>query len=708
MFFQSTVFQQQANNAWFMPTEQGRADAAGMYQIVGQVCGHERAYSTVLTVSLLNNQSVDVDILVTKSGRILEMLEVPSGIRAIKWRTSSVAPVNIQITLSLRKISWLEYRFRQFRRAIPAYQRQTPQRRASVGFKLSTLFTDIDYAYLVSCRFRANAYMRSYADWRTEFYTISPDDRRLILKRIRQWQNPPHFQLFILVDENDKGEGDAIASNVDKQIYPHFSRILTSSKNWLEDITLHAQATPHDLSVGPKWNIVLRSGTRLSEAALYWIAETIQKDLTNQADVVYTDDDVIGEDGRLSLPNFKPDWSRELLRATNYIGDAFAWRADAPAVQRWDISKAAAYSIEGAIHSLLLALTASPCRVAHICAPLWHQDYSFKHQDITDGFETSRIVEELLLSHNIKASVRPTGPGRCHVTYSIPDVAPQVSIIIPTRDGLSHLQLCIDSLLTKTTYKNYEIIIVDNQSELPETLVYLQNLVKLPNVRVLAFDEPFNYSKINNYAVSQAKGELICLLNNDTEVISPDWLTQMVGVVLQPGIGAVGAKLLYGNDTVQHGGDTVGPGGCANHLHSGIGRDDPGYAGRALVAQDLSAVTAACLLTRKDLYQKLAGLNEVKLTVAFNDVDFCLRIRECGLRVIWTPHALLYHHESITRGKDTSPVQVARAKAEVDYMRKRWAHLMQHDPFYNPNLNYQHPDFGLNSMPHVIKPWSKK
>src|SRR5690606_34946648 len=156
------------------------------------------------------------------------------------------------------------------------------------------------------------------------------------------------------------------------------------------------------------------------------------------------------------------------------------------------------------------------------------------------------------------------------------------------------------------------------------------------------------------------------------------------------------------------GGDTVGPGGCANHLHSGLGRDEPGYCGRAIVAQDLSAVTAACLLTHKFLYQRLGGLNEANLTVAFNDVDFCLRVRDAGRRVLWTPHALLYHHESITRGKDTSPAQIGRARAEVEYIRSRAAHLLQADPVYNPDLNYQHADFSLSGIPPVVLPGSAK
>jgi len=715
MFSQSTVFTQQAADTWLIPVKQGDGTSvAGVYLIQGSATGHDRAYSAVLTLSLVNGQTADVDILVTRSGQIQEMVKVPAGIRAVKLRAGSNSNAAGDVSVSLRRLSWPEYRFRQLRRVVPVFFRQTHQRRTRAGLKLSTLLTDLSYAYAVSCRFRANAYMRSYADWHAEFYGISPDDRSLMQKRLRQWERPPHFQVVILAGEGGEAEDVAIEANLDLQIYPHFSRVRLASDDWVQALAQRGNAAfdaaiagPDKTEFGSHWTIVIRHGTRLSEAALYWLAHTIDSDATRQMSVVYADHDTIDADGRLAHPAFKPDWSSELLRATNYIGDAFAWRTR-PLADVWDTTQAAAYSVDGALHSLLLALTAATPEVGHASAPLWHLDSRYARIDQTAGNETRQIVAAHLQRQGVDATVNAAGEGRCHVRYTLPSSLPLVSIVIPTRDGLAHLRRCIDSLLTKTSYPAYEIIIMDNQSARAETLAYLREIAAKPNVRVLPFDEPFNYSKINNHAVKHAKGELICLLNNDTEVISPDWLAEMVGLVLQPGIGAVGAKLLYGNDTVQHGGDTVGPGGCANHLHSGLGRDEPGYCGRAIVAQDLSAVTAACLLTHKSLYQRLGGLNEANLTVAFNDVDFCLRVRDAGRRVLWTPHALLYHHESITRGKDTSPAQIVRARAEVEYMRSRWAHLMHHDPFYNPNLNYQHPDFSLSGMPHVMMPWSAK
>jgi GT2 family glycosyltransferase len=267
------------------------------------------------------------------------------------------------------------------------------------------------------------------------------------------------------------------------------------------------------------------------------------------------------------------------------------------------------------------------------------------------------------------------------------------------------LKPCVDSILQKTTWPDYEILILDNQSRCQDALVYMEKIAADARVRVVTYDHPFNFSAINNFAVEHADGELVCLLNNDTEVISADWLEEMASRLLQPGVGAVGARLYFSDGRVQHAGDAIGPGGCANHLHGVIEADDPGYMNRAVLPQELSAVTAACLLTYRALYRELGGLDEQNLAVAFNDVDFCLRVREAGYRVVYTPYAELYHYESVSRGKDDAPEKKARAKREVNYMRKRWADVIERDPFYNPNLNYAKPDFTLGKYPRIDWPW---
>jgi len=260
---------------------------------------------------------------------------------------------------------------------------------------------------------------------------------------------------------------------------------------------------------------------------------------------------------------------------------------------------------------------------------------------------------------------------------------------------LSVLKKCVESVFDKTDYDNYEIIIVDNGSDDLNTLDYLNKLEERPEVTILTDPRPFNYSELNNAAVARCDGEIICLLNNDTEIISTDWLREMVSHAIRPGVGAVGAKLLYPDQTVQHAGVVLGVGGIAGHIFSGIHRDDPGYFGRASIISNYSAVTAACLVIRKDTFEKVGGLNEKQLAVAFNDVDLCLKVRDLGLRNVWTPYAELYHHESKSRGRDDTPITTKRFQGEVAYMRSTWADELDNDPNYNPNFTLTLPAFQL-------------
>jgi GT2 family glycosyltransferase len=299
---------------------------------------------------------------------------------------------------------------------------------------------------------------------------------------------------------------------------------------------------------------------------------------------------------------------------------------------------------------------------------------------------------------NAKAELLVTG---YRVRYVLPTQLPLVSLIIPTRNQLKLLRQCVQSIQTKTTYTNYEIIIVDNGSDDRATLRYLDALAATPGIRIMRDARPFNFSALNNAAVQMARGEVVGLINNDIEVISPDWLSEMVSHALRPEVGAVGAKLFYADDTVQHAGMVLGIHGIAEHAHRFLPRGDGGYCGRAGLIQSFSAVTGACLVVRKSLYTLVGGLNEIELQVACNDVDFCLRLREAGYRTIWTPYAELYHHESASRGFDDTPEKQARSAKEVAYMQQRWGDALLNDPAYNPNLSLDIDDFSLAWPPRV-------
>ncbi|WP_260428301.1 glycosyltransferase family 2 protein [Burkholderia sp. Bp9031] len=666
--------------------------AATAWLVEGQVVGNSNACVATVVLTMHDDRTQALKVLISSKGHIQELVRTPAAVRTVHLIMGSDEPALQVRFLQHRRLSVAEYRLRQFWRAANTLYKQPMRRCARAGLTPVTLFRDLDHAYDVACRFRANVYRAGYAGWYQEFYAITPADRALMARRVKRWQYSPIFNISLWVSrQTTQADIDATRASLQAQTYQHFK--VEVRDDFSDDLT-RLISTP---AAENSWHLAIRAGVTLSEQALFCLADAVIK--TPDAAVAYADHDVVGTDGQLRDPVFKPDWSPELLRSTNYVGDAFVWNsryADRLHGFGVDVTEA------NVMHALLLALSELGSPMVHVPAPLWHMT---PRDEQDDGAGTVRAVVAHLRRMGVSAEVESTGPGRCRVRYPVAEPAPLVSIVVPTRDQLGHLRRCISSVLEKTRYGPYEILVVDNQSIEPDTLAYLQSLRQVANVRVLPFDEPFNYSRINNMAIAEAKGELVCLLNNDTEVISPDWLDEMVGVLSSAGVGAVGAKLLYGDGTVQHAGDTVGPGGCANHLHSGIGKDAPGYADRALVAQDLSAVTAACLLTKKSLYQHVGGLNERNLKVAFNDVDYCLRVRDRGFRVVWTPHALLYHHESVSRGKDEIPAQRRRFRSEVQYMRNRWRHIMHHDPFYNPNLNYLQPDFLLSAMPTVLRPW---
>ena len=285
-------------------------------------------------------------------------------------------------------------------------------------------------------------------------------------------------------------------------------------------------------------------------------------------------------------------------------------------------------------------------------------------------------------------TVEAAGDG-ARLCWPLPAPVPRVSIIVPTRDRVDLLRQCVESILSMSTYPDVELLVVDNGSTEPGALDYLAALESRPRVRVLRYDREFNYSAINNFAVGEASGEVLALLNNDIEVLTPGWLEEMVAHAMRAGVGAVGAMLYYPDDTIQHAGVVVGLGGVAGHVYSRQPRGAAGEEGRAMLVQDLSAVTAACLVVRKAAWHAVGGLDE-GLAVAFNDVDFCLRLARAGYRNLWTPHAEFYHHESATRGSEDTEDKQRRFRSEVMFMAERWGPQLDDDPAYSPNLSLQH------------------
>lgn len=435
--------------------------------------------------------------------------------------------------------------------------------------------------------------------------------------------------------------------------------------------------------------VLLDHDDELHPEALQHVAESILAH--PQWKLIYSDEDKIDTQGRRFDPYFKPDWNIDLLRGHNcfshlgvygmdLIRDVGGFREGMEGSQDWDLVLRCAELLDAA-------------QIGHVPRVLYHWRVLPGSTSMGVGQKNyahvsgRRAIREHLQRRGISAEVLDieTMAGAFRVRYALPEPPPLVSIIIPTRDRVDLLKQCVDSILLKTTYPHYEIVIVDNQSTEQATLEYFARLANQPLVKIFRHDGPFNYSRINNQAVSECAGTMVCLLNNDIEVISPGWLDEMVGHAARTEIGAVGAMLYYPNDTIQHAGVVTGVQGVATHAYSGMQRGYAGYMGRALLVQSMSAVTAACLLVRRSVYEQVGGLDE-SFAVAFNDIDFCLRVGHAGYRNLWTPFAELYHHESASRGDEDTPEKRERFNGEIRLMMKRWAGVLENDPSYNPNL----------------------
>ena len=470
-----------------------------------------------------------------------------------------------------------------------------------------------------------------------------------------------------------------------------------------ETDTFPPRRTVPALATG-EWVALLDQDDRLAEHALGWLADTIGR--TPSLQLIYSDEDKIDERGRRHDPYFKCDWNRDLFYSQNMFCHLGAYR-------RTLLESIDGFQegVEGAQdHDLVLRCIEQTGdeAIAHIPHVLYHwRVHSGSTASGSDAKSyAAQAGQRALNDHFRRMGMAATAEWAGHgyrVRHALPSPAPLVSLIIPTRNALALMRTCVESILTLTTYSSYEIIIVDNGSDDPAALEYFASLTADPRVRVLRDDSPFNYSALNNRAVAGARGSLVALINNDIEVRSPEWLSEMVSIALQPGVGAVGAKLLYPDDTIQHAGIVLGIGGVAGHGNKHGRPPHHGYFGRTGLTSSWSAVTAACMVVRRDAFLEVNGLDQTVLKVAFNDVDFCLKLKAAGYRNVLTPFAELYHHESATRGYEDSPEKRARFRAESDYMRRRWSEWLRNDPAYNPNLTLQHEDFSLAWPPRVAR-----
>jgi GT2 family glycosyltransferase len=562
----------------------------------------------------------------------------------------------------------------------------------------------------------------SYADWIGENDTLSDEDRESIKVCVTKLKQRPVIALFLVV----KGSSEFAAActtiqSVRKQIYPSWNLVVLHGSDvptapLLAAAGSDARVLPVALEDGDNGEGALNrcvqearcdfvsfldAGSLLSEHALYLYADEIARN--PDAELVYGDEDTVSLQGERSDPFFKPDWNPELFLEINYFGLACTYRKesvlsaggiskDFAGCDFWDLALRVTERCEGA-------------RIRHVPAIVQHRPAP---AEAAEGDAARKILSARLDRARSAAVLVPANShSGWRIRHPLPSPLPKVSIIIPFRDQYAWLRRCLTSIFIKSNYPDFEIILIDNRSTCTETRRFLRQLRTIPNVRVVSFSEDFNYSAVCNLGVKLAAGEFVCLLNNDTEVITEGWLLELVRRAGRPEVGAVGAMLYFPDSRIQQAGVFLGIGGngVAGHAFVGFPKGTLAERQRSRCVQEFSAVTGACMMLRKELYQQLGGMNETDLRVFYNDVDLCLRIRATGKRILWTPDVELIHQEGLTRGVADTAAKQQRFLREIDYMKQKWGAAIAADPAYNPNFSLGRWSFELASPTRFQKPW---
>ena len=568
----------------------------------------------------------------------------------------------------------------------------------------------------------------TYEEWVIEFDTLTPGDRIELRRQLRGLCRWPRISVLLPIYNPDLTFLAAAIDSVKTQLYENWELCLAddastdaSVRPFLEQVAKtdsrikltfrqrngHISAASNSalsLATG-EWCALLDQDDLLAEHALAFVAFEIAEHPT--ARVIYSDEDKIDESGARAHPYFKTDWVPELFHGQNFINhlgvyetsllrEAGGFREGYEGSQDYDLASRCCDRIE-------------VTQVRHIPRILYH--WRSKRGSVAESPAAKpyareaarRALRDHLARLGIIGSVEPCPENvEAHrVIYAVPDPPPLVTIIVPTRDRLALLRRCVEGVRSLTNYPAFEILIVDNNSTEKETLDYFHQLEAEKAARIVRDPGPFNFSRLNNVAARAARGEILAFLNSDIEVNEPGWLTEMVSHASRAEVGGVGARLWYRDGTLQHGGVIVGLGGVAGHAHERAPRGHPGYFNRAFLQRNCSAVTAACMLTRKLVFEKLGGFNEWDLGINFNDIDYCLRLRAAGYQVIWTPYANLIHDESGSRGHHREAKEQAQFFREATYMQETHGHALLHDPFYNPNLSLVSPGYEIAFPPRI-------
>ena len=555
-----------------------------------------------------------------------------------------------------------------------------------------------------------------YALWRGK---NEPTEMELVAQVSRRFAEMPVISLLVPLYRTDLGMFRAMVDSVRAQTYANWELCLADGGSGNPELEAAAEAYARedvrirfaalgenrgiagntnaaaDLATGDFIGLLDHDDT-LAPFALHAIVEAINRQ--PDADFLYSDEDKTDEAGEKRFdPHFKPDFAPDTLRSYNYICHFTVIRRSLfEAVGRYRPGFDGSQD-----YDLFLRATEKARRIVHVPKVLYHWRVS-ELSTARDGGAKPYVIEascRALQSHLERVGLPGTvTPGLLPTVFNAQlDIAgtPLVSILIPNKDHVPDLKKCLDSLLKKTVWPHYEILVIENNSKEPKTFRYYEEIARDPRVRVITWKEGFNYAAINNFAAKEAKGEYLLLLNNDTEIIDGDWMTRMLEHAQRSDVGAVGAMLLYPDDTIQHAGVIIGMNSLADHAFKAVHRDMIGYFARTHIVQDVGAVTGACLMVRKSVYEAVGGLDE-SFAVAFNDIDFCMKLRRDGFLIVWTPYARLYHHESKSRGYEDTPKKQKRFIGEIEQFYDRWGQPPSLvDPYYNPNLSLTGSGFDL-------------
>lgn len=707
------------------------APARGWYYLEAALSRNNGSREASIRVTILGegSETLVIPIPTNLRGTVREVFFLPHNVESLYWSPTAAKGFFSQSQLLLHKISPLESFFRRMVRVIFdlwRFRNRTPEIRAGLSWWGAGI--DLQDAYQRTATLRMKRLIgNDYAAFIALHDTLKKTDVKTMRKQVHHLSISPVISLIMPVQAPIEAFFTEALDSVCGQIYPHWELLLvgnfsTDSQNLAivnEYQSKNIKVEIVSVDAGTELAVTLNRALEIARGefvakidqhdqipshALFFLAQEISR--YPDADLIYSDSDSIDQTNTRLDPHFKPDWNLDLFYSNNYLANLTLYRR--ARVLELGGYRAGFDGAEGYDLSLRYLRDVQASKIRHIPRVLYHSRITGQtlastpshHKGVGRGEEGrvqqsgKRALEAYFEGSGVTVE-DGAAPNLYRIKHPLPPKQPLVTIIIPTRDMVQILEKCIESIQQKTDYENWEMLIVDNQSVNAETLVYFERIQLDARIKVIRYEKPFNYSAINNYAVQFARGEILALLNNDVEVLAKDWLTEMVSHAIRPGIGAVGAKLLYSNGVVQHAGVILGIGGVAGHAHKFMAGDDHGYCHRASTAQNFSAVTGACLVVKKNIYEEVGGLNEVSLKVALNDIDFCLKLRLAGFRNLFTPYAQLYHHESISRGRDDTPEKHELLAREIKYMKDVWGVQLQNDPAYNPNLTLEFENFSL-------------